>query len=238
MAFGCTECTEATFASFGTGVGPMTERGLSLHRGTPNGVSTRTFASGAMSCRPECGRAAVAAPSGRAPSTEGATHVQDDDRLPRRTQRVGLQPDHQRRGGRGAARRHRARHRRPRPHRRRGAACGTARRARPGGRGPRRRRGRVRAGDRVPHDPTARVPGRRGPLAGRDRRRPDRPLGGHGGDRNAPDRYVQIVGFPDHESAMANSKHPATSRFAEQLGELCEGEAVFHDLDVRRVQAL
>ena len=59
-----------------------------------------------------------------------------------------------------------------------------------------------------------------------------------GADRNAPDRYVQIVGFPDHESAMANSKHPATSRFAEQLGELCEGEAVFHDLDVRRVQAL
>ena len=103
---------------------------------------------------------------------------------------------------------------------------------------PHRRRGRVRAGDRVPHDPTARVPGRRGPLAGRDRRRPDRPVGGHGADRNAPDRYVQIVGFPDHESAMANSKHPATSRFAEQLGELCEGEAVFHDLDVRRVQAL
>ena len=49
---------------------------------------------------------------------------------------------------------------------------------------------------------------------------------------------MQIVGFPDHESAMANSKHPATSRFAEQLGELCEGETVFHDLDVRRVQAL
>ena len=59
-----------------------------------------------------------------------------------------------------------------------------------------------------------------------------------GADRNAPDRYIQIVGFPDFESAMANSKHPATSRFAEQLRELCEGEAVFHDLDVRRVQAL
>ena len=59
-----------------------------------------------------------------------------------------------------------------------------------------------------------------------------------GADRNAPDRYIQIVGFPDFESAMANSKHPATSRFAEQLRGLCEGEAVFHDLDVRRVQAL
>ena len=57
-----------------------------------------------------------------------------------------------------------------------------------------------------------------------------------GAERSSPDRYVQIVGFPDHESAMANSKHPATSRFAEELQTLCEGEAVFHDLDVRRMQ--
>jgi predicted small metal-binding protein len=58
-----------------------------------------------------------------------------------------------------------------------------------------------------------------------------------GADRNVPDRYLQIVGFPDYESAMANSKHPVTSRFAEQLGAVCTGEAVFHDLDVRSVQA-
>jgi hypothetical protein len=58
-----------------------------------------------------------------------------------------------------------------------------------------------------------------------------------GADRNTPDRYLQIVGFADHESAMANSKHPATNRFAEQLAEVCDGEATFHDLDVRRVQA-
>lgn len=58
-----------------------------------------------------------------------------------------------------------------------------------------------------------------------------------GADRAAADRYVQIVAFPDHESAMANSKHPATSRFAERFGAVCEGEAVFHDLDVRRVRA-
>jgi hypothetical protein len=45
------------------------------------------------------------------------------------------------------------------------------------------------------------------------------------------------VGFPDHEAAMANSKHPVTGRFAEQLMALCDGETVFHDLDVRRVQA-
>ena len=59
-----------------------------------------------------------------------------------------------------------------------------------------------------------------------------------GADRNAPDRYLQVVGFPDHESAMANSKNPVTGRFAEQLGAVCDGEAVFHDLDVRRVHAL
>jgi predicted small metal-binding protein len=58
-----------------------------------------------------------------------------------------------------------------------------------------------------------------------------------GAERSAPDRYLQIVGFTDYESAMANSKHPATSRFAEQLAQLCDGEAVFHDLDVRRVEA-
>jgi hypothetical protein len=57
-----------------------------------------------------------------------------------------------------------------------------------------------------------------------------------GAERGSEDRYLQMVGFPDHDSAMANSRHPATSRFAEELQKLCEGEAVFHDLDVRRVQ--
>ena len=56
-------------------------------------------------------------------------------------------------------------------------------------------------------------------------------------DRNAPDRYLQIVGFPDYEAAMANSKNPVTGRFAQELAGVCEGEAVFHDLDVRRAQA-
>jgi hypothetical protein len=58
-----------------------------------------------------------------------------------------------------------------------------------------------------------------------------------GADRNAPDRYLQIVGFPDYDSAMANSKNPVTGRFAQELAGVCEGEAVFHDLDVRQVQA-
>jgi hypothetical protein len=58
-----------------------------------------------------------------------------------------------------------------------------------------------------------------------------------GADRNTPDRYLQIVGFPDYDSAMANSKNPVTGRFAEQLAQVCDGDATFHDLDVRRVQA-
>ena len=57
-----------------------------------------------------------------------------------------------------------------------------------------------------------------------------------GADRNTPDRYLQLVAFPDYESAMANSKSPVTSRFAEQLRAVCDGDAAFHDLDVRRVQ--
>ena len=58
-----------------------------------------------------------------------------------------------------------------------------------------------------------------------------------GAERSAPDRYLQIVGFTDYESAMANSKHPVTGRFAEELRAVCDGDATFHDLDVRRVQA-
>jgi predicted small metal-binding protein len=57
-----------------------------------------------------------------------------------------------------------------------------------------------------------------------------------GADRNDPGRYLQVVAFPDHDSAMANSKHPATGRFAAILGELCDDPATFHDLDVRRVR--
>src|SRR4051812_30269004 len=47
----------------------------------------------AMSCRPAC----EALVPGPAPSTAGGDHVSDDNRLPRRTQRVRLQSEHQRR---------------------------------------------------------------------------------------------------------------------------------------------
>ena len=59
-----------------------------------------------------------------------------------------------------------------------------------------------------------------------------------GADRAEPGRYLQVVGFPSYDAAMTNSKHPATDRFARMLADVCEGEAVFHDLDVRRVQSL
>ena len=55
-------------------------------------------------------------------------------------------------------------------------------------------------------------------------------------DRNAPQRYLQVVGFPSVEAAEANSKHQATSRFAEVLRGLCDGEPTFHDLDVVEVK--
>lgn len=57
-----------------------------------------------------------------------------------------------------------------------------------------------------------------------------------GEDRSAPRRYVQVVAFPDAEMAAANSKHPATGRIAEQMREMCDGEPVFRDLDVREVR--
>jgi len=58
-----------------------------------------------------------------------------------------------------------------------------------------------------------------------------------GADRSDPRRFVQVVGFPDAEQAAVNSKHPATSRIAEQLRALCDGDPVFRDLDVREVRA-
>ncbi|WP_232663165.1 DUF1059 domain-containing protein [Pseudonocardia sp. TRM90224] len=60
--------------------------------------------------------------------------------------------------------------------------------------------------------------------------------GAVGADRNDPGRYVEVVAFPDYESAMTNSKHPATSAFAAKLAELAEGDAEFTDLDVHSVR--
>jgi hypothetical protein len=56
-----------------------------------------------------------------------------------------------------------------------------------------------------------------------------------GADRDQPDRFLQLVAFPDYAAAMANSDHPATGEFAGQLRKLCDGDATFHNLDVRSV---
>jgi len=54
-------------------------------------------------------------------------------------------------------------------------------------------------------------------------------------DRDRPDTHIQLVGFPDYESAMRNSEHPATTEFAKRMQEATEGEASFRNLDVRDV---
>ncbi len=53
-------------------------------------------------------------------------------------------------------------------------------------------------------------------------------------DRDHADTYLQVVAFPDHPAAMANSDHPATAEFAQRLGKLCDDEPTFRNLDVRR----
>jgi quinol monooxygenase YgiN len=51
-------------------------------------------------------------------------------------------------------------------------------------------------------------------------------------DRDHPNSYVQIVQFADHDAAMRNSDHPATSRFAKRLQDLCDAPARFTNLQV------
>ena len=53
-------------------------------------------------------------------------------------------------------------------------------------------------------------------------------------DRDRDDTYVQIVEFPSYEEAMANSNRAETNAFAERMAKLCDGPAVFRNLDVVR----
>ena len=55
-------------------------------------------------------------------------------------------------------------------------------------------------------------------------------------DRDTPNTCVQIVEFPSYEEAMANSRLPETSEFAEKLATLCDGAPTFRNLDVFRVE--
>jgi hypothetical protein len=57
-------------------------------------------------------------------------------------------------------------------------------------------------------------------------------------DRDRPDTFVEVVGFPDFASAMRNSDHPATAEFAKRMQEATEGEAGFRNLDVREVMRM
>jgi Protein of unknown function (DUF1059) len=57
-------------------------------------------------------------------------------------------------------------------------------------------------------------------------------------DRDRPDTYLELVGFPDFASAMRNSEHPVTTEFAKRLQEATEGEAGFRNLDVREVMRM
>jgi len=51
-------------------------------------------------------------------------------------------------------------------------------------------------------------------------------------DRDTPNRYTTIAEFASYEDAMANSNHPATSEFAQQMAKLVDGPPVFVNLDV------
>lgn len=51
-------------------------------------------------------------------------------------------------------------------------------------------------------------------------------------DRERPGTYVEVIGFPGYDAAMRSSEHPATARIAKRMGEMCEGDVVFRNLDV------
>jgi len=68
------------------------------------------------------------------------------------------------------------------------------------------------------------------------RRTPTREVMGR--DRDRANVYVQIVEFPSYDDAMRNSQLPETSAFAEKMMTLCDGEAVFRNLDVVREEDL
>ena len=53
------------------------------------------------------------------------------------------------------------------------------------------------------------------------------------GEHLCPDRRV-----PSYEEAMANSNLPETGEFAEKIAQMCDGPAIFRNLDVRRVDEL
>lgn len=55
-------------------------------------------------------------------------------------------------------------------------------------------------------------------------------------DRGQPGRYLAIVEFASYAEAMRNSEAPSTQEFSQRMQELCDGPAVFRDLDVLRTE--
>ena len=55
-------------------------------------------------------------------------------------------------------------------------------------------------------------------------------------DRDNAGSYMTMVEFSSYDEAMANSKDPATSEFAEKMQALSDGPPVFHNLDIVRVE--
>jgi hypothetical protein len=55
-------------------------------------------------------------------------------------------------------------------------------------------------------------------------------------DRDHPGSYMTVVEFESYEAAMENSKDPSTSEFADRMTELCDGPAVWHNLDVMQIE--
>ena len=54
-------------------------------------------------------------------------------------------------------------------------------------------------------------------------------------DRDNPNTYMEIVEFESYEEAMKNSNLPATQEISSQLFALCDGQPIFRNLDVFRV---
>jgi hypothetical protein len=54
-------------------------------------------------------------------------------------------------------------------------------------------------------------------------------------DRDAPNKYVEIVEFPSYEDAMRNSNLPETQTISAKIVALCDSPLTFRNLDVLRI---
>jgi hypothetical protein len=51
-------------------------------------------------------------------------------------------------------------------------------------------------------------------------------------DRDRANTFLAVVEFESYEAAMRNSADPATTEYAERMMALCDGPAVFRNLDL------